>query len=68
MWAALGEGGTIEQCGWLKDRWGLSWQILPKQLGELMNDQDPARAQRITQAMLQMVKLDIAALEAAASR
>ncbi|WP_292900246.1 VOC family protein [Nitratireductor sp.] len=68
LWAALGESGTIEQCGWLKDRWGLSWQILPKQLGELMNDPDPARAQRITEAMLQMVKLDIAALEAAASR
>lgn len=66
LWAALGEDGTIEQCGWLKDRWGLSWQILPRQLGELINDRDPAKAQRVTQAMLKMVKLDIAALEAAA--
>ncbi|MFC5585471.1 VOC family protein [Nitratireductor kimnyeongensis] len=66
LWAALGEDGTIEQCGWLKDRWGLSWQILPRRLGELINDQDAAKAQRVTEAMLTMVKLDIAALEAAA--
>ena len=64
LWDALGEGGAIEQCGWLRDRWGLSWQIVPRQLGELMGD--PAKAKRVTEAMLQMVKLDIAGLEAAA--
>lgn len=64
LWDALGEGGAIEQCGWLRDRWGLSWQIVPKQLGELMGD--PAKAKRVAEAMLQMVKLDIAGLEAAA--
>jgi predicted 3-demethylubiquinone-9 3-methyltransferase (glyoxalase superfamily) len=66
LWAALGEGGSYEQCGWLKDRWGLSWQIAPRRLGELMNDPDPATARRVAEAMLKMVKLDIAPLEAAA--
>ena len=66
LWDALKEGGSIEQCGWLRDRWGLSWQIVPKQLGELMGDPDQAKVKRVTEAMLQMVKLDIAALEAAA--
>jgi len=66
LWDALKEGGSTEQCGWLKDRWGLSWQIAPKRLGELMNDPDPAKAKRVTEAMLKMVKFDIAALEAAA--
>lgn len=66
LWDALAEGGTIEQCGWLRDRWGLCWQIVPRRLGELMNDPDRARARRVTEAMLQMVKLDIAGLEAAA--
>ena len=66
LWDALKEGGSIEHCGWLKDRWGLSWQIVPERLGELMNDPDPARAKRVAEAMLKMVKLDIAALEAAA--
>ncbi|WP_342242015.1 VOC family protein [Inquilinus sp. OTU3971] len=66
LWDALGEGGAIEQCGWLKDRWGLSWQIVPKRLGELMGDPDQAKAKRVAEAMLQMVKLDIAGLEAAA--
>lgn len=67
LWDALKEGGTTEQCGWLKDRWGLSWQIAPKRLGELMSDPDPAKVKRVTEAMLQMVKLDIAPLEAAAA-
>jgi len=67
LWDALREGGSTEQCGWLRDRWGLSWQIAPKRLGELMNDPDPARARRVAEAMLKMVKLDIAALEAAAN-
>jgi predicted 3-demethylubiquinone-9 3-methyltransferase (glyoxalase superfamily) len=66
IWDALKEGGSLEQCGWLKDRWGLSWQITPKRLGELMTDPDPQVAKRVTEAMLKMVKFDIAALEAAA--
>jgi predicted 3-demethylubiquinone-9 3-methyltransferase (glyoxalase superfamily) len=66
LWAALGEGGSIEQCGWLRDRWGLCWQIVPRQLGELMGDPDPDVVKRVTAAMLKMVKLDIAGLEAAA--
>lgn len=66
LWDALGEGGSIEHCGWLRDRWGLSWQITPKRLGELMGDPDPAKAKRVTQAMLKMIKFDIAGLEAAA--
>ncbi len=66
LWDRLSDGGRIEQCGWLRDRWGLSWQIVPKRLGELMRGPDPAVARRVTAAMLQMVKLEIAALEAAA--
>jgi predicted 3-demethylubiquinone-9 3-methyltransferase (glyoxalase superfamily) len=67
LWDALREGGAVEQCGWLRDRWGLSWQIVPRRLGELMTDSDPAKVKRVTEAMLKMVKLDIAGLEAAAS-
>jgi predicted 3-demethylubiquinone-9 3-methyltransferase (glyoxalase superfamily) len=67
LWDALKEGGSVEQCGWLKDRWGLSWQIAPARLGELMSDPDQEKVKRVTEAMLRMVKLDIAALEAAAS-
>jgi len=66
LWDALKEGGSIEQCGWLRDRWGLSWQIVPKRLGELMGDPDQAKVKRVTEAMLQMVKIDVAGLEAAA--
>ena len=66
LWDALKDGGSTEQCGWLRDRWGLSWQIAPKRLGELMMDPDRARAKRVTEAMLKMVKFDIAQLEAAA--
>ena len=66
LWDALGEGGQIEQCGWLRDRWGLAWQIAPRRLGELTRDPDRAKAKRVTEAMLKMVKLVIAALEAAA--
>jgi predicted 3-demethylubiquinone-9 3-methyltransferase (glyoxalase superfamily) len=66
LWDALLEGSAPEQCGWLRDRWGLSWQIAPKRLGELMGDPDRAKAKRVTEAMLKMVKFDIAALEAAA--
>jgi len=66
LWDGLSDGGKVEQCGWLKDRWGLSWQIVPKRLGELMGGADPARARRVAEAMLKMVKFDIAGLEAAA--
>lgn len=66
LWSALSEGGSTEQCGWLRDRWGLCWQITPTRLGELMSDPDPAKAKRVTEAMLKMVKFDIAGLEAAA--
>ena len=65
LWDALSEGGTIEQCGWLKDRYGVSWQIVPRVLGEMMKDKDRARARRVAEAMLNMVKLDIAGLRKA---
>jgi predicted 3-demethylubiquinone-9 3-methyltransferase (glyoxalase superfamily) len=64
-WNALLEGGQPEQCGWLKDRFGLSWQIVPTLLGKLMADPDEAKAERASDAMMKMVKIDIAALQAA---
>jgi predicted 3-demethylubiquinone-9 3-methyltransferase (glyoxalase superfamily) len=66
FWSRLGDGGEHGPCGWLKDRFGLSWQIVPTRLGELLGDPDPARAQRAMTAMLGMKKLDIAELEQAA--
>jgi predicted 3-demethylubiquinone-9 3-methyltransferase (glyoxalase superfamily) len=67
LWDALtADGGKPVQCGWLKDRFGLSWQIVPKRLPELLADPDPARARRTMEAMMQMVKIDVAALERAA--
>ena len=66
-WSALSEGGKEGPCGWLKDRFGLSWQIVPSRLPELLTDPDRARSQRVMQAMLQMKKIDIAALEEAAA-
>ena len=66
LWDALKEGGSVEQCGWLRDRWGLCWQITAKRLGELMGDPDQAKAKRVAEAMLKMVKIDIAGLEEAA--
>ena len=65
--ALLANGGSAEQCGWLKDRFGLSWQIVPTVLGEMMADPDRAKAKRAADAMLKMVKLDIAVLKAAHS-
>ncbi len=65
-WDALTEGGSESQCGWCKDRYGLSWQVVPAGMDEVFNDPDPARAQRAMQAMLGMVKLDIGALRRAA--
>jgi predicted 3-demethylubiquinone-9 3-methyltransferase (glyoxalase superfamily) len=67
LWAKLTDGGEESQCGWLKDRWGLSWQIIPRRLSELLSDPDPARAQRAMQAMLGMQKIDVQALEKAAA-
>jgi predicted 3-demethylubiquinone-9 3-methyltransferase (glyoxalase superfamily) len=64
-WNALLEGGAAEQCGWLKDRFGLSWQIVPSVLGKMMADPDLVKAKRAADAMLKMVKIDIAAVEAA---
>lgn len=66
LWDALKEGGSTEHCGWLRDRWGLSWQISPKILDTLIRDPDHEKARRVTEAMLKMVKFDIAKLEAAA--
>ena len=65
-WNKLSAGGQEVQCGWLTDKYGISWQIVPTQLLELLNDKDQAKAQRVMKAMLQMVKIDIAALQAAA--
>jgi predicted 3-demethylubiquinone-9 3-methyltransferase (glyoxalase superfamily) len=65
-WAKLGDGGEHGPCGWLKDRYGLSWQIVPTVLGELIADPDRARAQRVMAAMLQMGKIDIGELRRAA--
>lgn len=66
-WTALvAEGGQEQPCGWLKDRWGLSWQIVPARLNALITDPDPARAHRAVQAMLKMKKIEIAVIEAAA--
>lgn len=66
-WAALEDGGTPEQCGWIRDRYGLAWQIVPKRFRELVGSGDPDQARRVTEAMLKMVKFDIAELERAAA-
>jgi predicted 3-demethylubiquinone-9 3-methyltransferase (glyoxalase superfamily) len=67
-WTALtADGGNPVQCGWLKDKYGLSWQIVPRRLPELLSDPDTAKARRVMQAMMRMVKIDVAALEAAAA-
>jgi len=64
-WDKLSAGGQTQQCGWLKDKLGLSWQIVPDILIELMSDPDPEKAKRVTEAMLQMTKIDIAKLKQA---
>jgi predicted 3-demethylubiquinone-9 3-methyltransferase (glyoxalase superfamily) len=66
-WDALLQGGTPEQCGWLKDRYGLSWQIVPEVLSTLMTDPDREKAKRVSDAMLKQVKFDIAELKRAAA-
>lgn len=66
LWDALtADGGSENACGWLKDRWGLSWQITPRRLMELTTDPDPARAKAAMQAMMEMIKIDVAALDRA---
>lgn len=66
-WDKLTDGGSEVQCGWLRDRYGLAWQVVPKGMDALFEDDDPARAERAMKAMLGMVKIDVAALEAAAT-
>ena len=66
LWAKLSAGGEPGPCGWLKDKYGVSWQIIPSVLGELMSDKDPLRVKRVAEAMMQMTKLDIARLKQAA--
>ena len=65
FWEKLSEGGEKGQCGWLKDKFGVSWQIVPSSLGRLLGDKDPDKAKRAMTAMMQMTKIDIAALEEA---
>jgi predicted 3-demethylubiquinone-9 3-methyltransferase (glyoxalase superfamily) len=67
FWSALSEGGEEGPCGWLKDRYGVSWQVIPTELPELLNDPDPDKAQRAMKAMLGMGKIDVAALREAAA-
>jgi predicted 3-demethylubiquinone-9 3-methyltransferase (glyoxalase superfamily) len=65
LWEKLSEGGEKQRCGWLKDRYGLSWQIVPSVLGKLLQDKDAGKAKKVMQAMLQMDKLDIEGLKRA---
>ena len=64
-WAKLRAGGQEVQCGWLKDKFGLSWQVVPRVLGEMLMDKDPKRANRVMEAMLRMVKIDVGTLKRA---
>ena len=63
LWQRLCEGGEASRCGWLKDKFGLSWQVIPKRLAELIRDPDPHKSQRTMSAMMQMQKIDITTLE-----
>ncbi|MFO0699574.1 MAG: VOC family protein [Nitrospira sp.] len=65
LWEKLSAGGTTQQCGWLKDKFGVSWQIIPSVLGEMLQDEDDEKSGRVMSAMLQMKKLDIARLKQA---
>jgi len=65
MWEKLSEGGEKQRCGWLKDKYGLSWQIVPPVLGEMLNDKDAEKSKRVMEAMLQMDKIDIETLRRA---
>jgi predicted 3-demethylubiquinone-9 3-methyltransferase (glyoxalase superfamily) len=68
FWERLSEGGEKDRCGWLRDKYGLSWQVVPTILGELMQDQDPEKSKRVMEAMLQMQKIDIEGLKRAYER
>jgi predicted 3-demethylubiquinone-9 3-methyltransferase (glyoxalase superfamily) len=65
LWEKLSEGGEKGRCGWLKDKYGLSWQVIPSVLGKLLHDKDAEKAKRVMQAMRQMNKIDIEALQRA---
>jgi len=65
LWEKLSAGGKKEKCGWLKDKYGLSWQIIPKALGRMLGDRDPEKSKRVMQAMLQMSKIEVEALKKA---
>ena len=65
LWEKLSAGGSKSQCGWLKDRYGLSWQVIPTVLGKLLGDKDPAKAKRVMESMLKMTKIEIKKLEQA---
>jgi predicted 3-demethylubiquinone-9 3-methyltransferase (glyoxalase superfamily) len=65
LWDRLSQGGEIMQCGWLKDKFGVAWQIVPKALGEMMLDKDVKRSERVMEALLQMKKIDIEGLKRA---
>jgi predicted 3-demethylubiquinone-9 3-methyltransferase (glyoxalase superfamily) len=65
LWEKLSAGGQPNRCGWLTDKFGVSWQIIPTVLGQMLHDQDPVKSQRVMQAMLQMVKIDIEGLKQA---
>lgn len=68
LWEKLSEGGEAQRCGWLRDKFGLSWQIVPSVLGKLLQDKDAEKAKRVMLAMMQMGKLDIAGLQGAYDR
>ncbi len=65
LWEKLSEGGEKSRCGWLKDKYRLSWQVIPTALGKMLEDKDPAKSGRVMQAMMQMSKIDIATLQEA---
>lgn len=65
LWDKLCAGGETMQCGWLKDKFGVSWQIIPKALGELLDDKDPQKSQRVMKAMMKMIKIDVEGLKRA---
>lgn len=67
FWDRLGDGGRYDHCGWVKDKFGLSWQVVPRRLNELLSDSDAVKANRVMQAMLKMSKIEIAELERAAA-
>lgn len=68
LWAKLLAGGKAQQCGWLTDKYGVSWQIIPSALGELLGSKDPAQARRVMDAMMKMVKIDVQKLKQAAAQ